>query len=78
MTTAFVLISCVLGKEGEIIENLKQMDSVMETSETFGAYDVIATIENNGKDRIQDIVDQNIQNMNDVRSTLTLVGRKEF
>ena len=46
METAYVLVNCDLGSEDDIIEDLKHMDSVKEVSGTFGAYDIIAKIEN--------------------------------
>ncbi|QUC64138.1 Lrp/AsnC ligand binding domain-containing protein [Nitrosopumilus sp. K4] len=74
MATAYVLINCQLGKEGCIIENLKHIDSVKEVHGTFGAYDVIAKIENDQKDKVRETVTWSIRKMEDVRSTLTLMG----
>ncbi|WP_420545299.1 Lrp/AsnC ligand binding domain-containing protein [Nitrosopumilus sp.] len=76
MTKAFVLISCVLGKEEEIIENLKHTDYVKEIQGTFGAFDIIATIENKNNDKIRKTVKRCIENIWSVRSTLTLIGTK--
>ena len=46
METAYVLVNCDLGSEEDIIEDLKHIDSVREVHGTFGAYDIIAKIEN--------------------------------
>lgn len=74
MTTAYVLINCRLGKEENVVENLKHVDSVKEVQKTFGAYDVIAKVENARPKQIRDTVAWNISNMVDVRSTLTLTS----
>lgn len=74
MTTAYVLINCDLGEEEGIIENLKHIDSVKEVHGTFGAYDVIAKIENTQKEKVRETVTWNIRKMENVRSTLTLMG----
>lgn len=74
MTTAYVLINCELGKEGGIIENLKHMDSVKEVHGTFGAYDVVAKIEHKEKEKVRETITWNIRKMENVRSTLTLMG----
>ena len=74
MTTAYVLINCKLGKEENVVENLRHVDSVKEVQKTFGAYDVIAKVENNRTKQVRDTVAWNIRSMNGVRSTLTLTA----
>jgi len=73
MTTAFVLINSKLGKESDIIEDLKHIDSVKEVRGTFGAYDIIAKVENDKKDDLRDVITWGIRKMDNVRSTLTLM-----
>ena len=73
MTTAFILINSKLGKESDIIEDLKHIDSVKEVRGTFGAYDIIAKVENDKKDDLRDVITWGIRKMDNVRSTLTLM-----
>ena len=73
METAYVLISCDLGSEIPIIGSLKQMESVKEVHGTFGAFDIIAKIENQDKDKIKETITENIRKLEHVRSTLTLI-----
>ena len=74
LTTAFVLINSELGKEDDIIENLKHMDSVKEVHGTFGAYDVVAKVEHDEKDKLREVITWGIRQIDHVRSTLTLMG----
>lgn len=74
METAFVLVNCDLGSEESVIGELKHIDSVHEVHGTFGAYDIIAKIENSNKDKVRDIITWNIRKIPHVRSTLTLMG----
>ena len=74
LTTAFVLINSELGKEDDIIENLKHIDSVKEVHGTFGAYDVVAKVEHDEKDQIREVITWGIRKIDHVRSTLTLMG----
>ena len=74
MGTAYVLVNCDLGSEDEIIEDLKHMDSVKEVCGTFGAYDIIAKVENSERDKLREIITWNIKKLAHVRSTLTLMG----
>jgi len=74
METAYVLVSCDLGSEDAIIEDLKHIESVKEVSGTFGAYDIIAKIENPDREKLRDTIIWNIRKLQHVRSTLTLMG----
>ncbi|WP_316504156.1 Lrp/AsnC ligand binding domain-containing protein [Nitrosopumilus sp.] len=74
METAFVLLSCDLGSESDVIQELKHIESVKETDETFGAYDIVAKIENSKKEKLKEIINWNIRKIDHVRSTLTLVS----
>ena len=74
MDTAFVLVNCDLGSEEAVLGELKHVDSVKEVHGTFGAYDIIAKIENLDRDKVQDTITWNIRKIPHVRSTLTLVG----
>ncbi len=74
METAYVLVSCDLGSEDAIIEDLKHIESVKEVSGTFGAYDIIAKIENQDREKLRDTIIWNIRKLQHVRSTLTLMG----
>jgi DNA-binding Lrp family transcriptional regulator len=72
--TAYVLINCDLGSEEEILDSLKHMESVKEVHGTFGAYDIIAKIENQDKDKLRETITWNVRRLQHVRSTLTLMG----
>lgn len=74
MAVAYVLINCDLGKEESIIENLKHMDSIKEVHGTFGAYDIVAKMEHDEKEKIREMIIWGIRKIEHVRSTLTLVG----
>jgi hypothetical protein len=72
--TAYVLINCELGKEEIILDSLKHMESVKEVHGTFGAYDIIAKIENLYRDMLRETITWNIRKLQHVRSILTLMG----
>ena len=74
METAYVLVNCDLGSEEDIIEDLKHMDSVSEVHGTFGAYDIIAKIENSEREKLRETIMWKIRKLEHVRSTLTLMG----
>jgi len=73
MEIAYVLITCDLGYEKTIIEDLKYIDSVKEVLGVYGAYDIIAKVENQERDKLRETIVWNIRKLEHVRSTLTLM-----
>ena len=73
MEIAFVLISCDLGFEEAVIEDLKHIDSVKEVHGTFGAYDIISKVENQDREKLRETIIWNIRKVEHVRSTLSLM-----
>jgi DNA-binding Lrp family transcriptional regulator len=74
METAYVLVNCDLGSEDTIIEELNHIESVKEVHGTFGAYDIVAKVENPDRDKLRETIIWNIRKLDHVRSTLTLMG----
>ncbi len=74
MTEAYVLITCDLGSEQEVIDELKHIDHVKEVQGTFGAYDIIAKLASEKADAIKESITWRIRKLPRVRSTLTLMG----
>ncbi len=74
MAIAYVLISCDLGYEAEIIDEIKQLEDVKEAHEVFGAYDILAKVESANEKNLRDTITWKIRKLNRVRSTLTLMG----
>ncbi len=74
MVTAFVLITCDLGYEEQIIEELKHLSDVKEVHGTFGAYDIIAKVESDQTNTLKETITWKIRKLDKVRSTLSLMG----
>ena len=73
MVTAYVLISCDLGFDAEIIHEIKQLEDVKEVHGIFGAYDILVMLESANVENLKDIITWKIRKLNMVRSTLTLM-----
>jgi len=74
MAIAYVLISCDLGFDVEIIEEIKQLEDVKEVHGIFGAYDIIVKLESDDVENLKDKITWKIRKLNRVRSTLTLMA----
>ena len=73
MATAYVLINCELGSEESIIQQLKNIDSIIEVHGTFGAYDILAKIESPTVEALRESITWKIRKIDQIRSTLTLM-----
>ena len=73
MTIAYVLISCDLGFDAEIVDELKQVEDVKEVRGVFGAYDILVKLESANAEILRDTIIWKIRKLNRVRSTLTLM-----
>ncbi len=74
MPEAYVLINCDLGSEESVIEELKHVDTVKEVHGTFGAYDIVAKVASDKSETLRESITWQIRKINNVRSTLTLMG----
>ena len=78
MTIAYVLISCDLGFDIEIIDEIKQLEDVKEVRGVFGAYDILVKLESANAEILRDTIIWKIRKLNRVRSTLTLMTAEGF
>ncbi|MCW3976247.1 MAG: Lrp/AsnC ligand binding domain-containing protein [Candidatus Bathyarchaeota archaeon] len=74
MTLAYVLINTELGEEGNVIKELRSIESVKEAHLTYGVYDVIAIAEAKNREKLKEIVAFKIRRLKDIRSTLTMIA----
>ena len=75
MTDAYVMLNCELGAEEEIIEKLKDLESVKDVFETIGTHDMLVKIQGDNFESIRAIVSWDIQKLDKVRSTATLIKK---
>ena len=75
MTDAYVMVNCELGAEAEIIEKLKELEQVQDVFETIGTHDMLVKLQAENFEKIREIVSWNIQKMDKVRSTGTLIKK---
>ncbi len=78
MTIAYVLISCDLGFDAEIVDEIKQVEDVKEVRGVFGAYDILVKLESANAEILRDTIIWKIRKLNRVRSTLTLMTAEAY
>jgi len=70
---AFVLVNTELGKESKVTEVLTKIDEIKNIYGIFGLYDLIIEIEADTMDRIKEVTFNNVRQLIDVKSTITLL-----
>jgi len=71
--SAYVLLNCQLGSEGEVIEKIRKIPEVIEVYRVLGVYDIIIRISTNDKEAIKEIIALKIKNLNEVHSVLSMI-----
>ena len=77
MPLAFVMIAAETGREGEVLAELKKIEHVKEACLTYGAYDIVAEVETETREKLEEIITGKVRRIGGVRSTLTLMVVEE-
>jgi DNA-binding Lrp family transcriptional regulator len=77
MRLAFVMISAETGKESEVLNELKKIEDVKEACLTFGAYDIVAKVEAETREKLEEAITGKVRRLNSLRSTLTMMVMEE-
>lgn len=72
MARSYVLMSCDVGSENEVISLLKNIEEVKAVHGIFGLYDLIAQMEADTEERINNLVTNTIRKIPKINSTVTL------
>jgi len=72
MPIAFVLINAELGAENDLLNQLKNMESVKYVYVLYGAYDLVVKVEAQDNETLKKTISNNIRQLKNVRSTLTM------
>ena len=76
MTDAYVMLNCDLGKEHEIMEQLRELEQVVDVFETIGTHDMLVKLQAENFEKVREIVSRNIQQLKNVRSTTTSIKKE--
>jgi len=72
MEMAYLLIQCDMGAEVDIIKKLTKIPEVKEVRGTYGVYDIFVKLESDSREKLDEILTNNIRKIPKIRSTNTL------
>jgi DNA-binding Lrp family transcriptional regulator len=73
LATAFVLINSDLGAEDEVLKSLMGIKEVKEAHMVYGVYDIIARVETDTMQELENVVSWKVRRFDKTRGTLTMV-----
>ena len=72
MEKAYILISCEIGNENELLSELQKIKEISNVMITYGDYDIVAEAETENAQTMDDLITSKIRKFNKIRSTITL------
>ncbi len=72
MPIAFVLLNAELGKENELLSQVRAIEYVKYVYVLYGAYDLVVKIEAPDNETLKKTISNQIRQLKNVRSTLTM------
>ncbi|KAG2475488.1 MAG: Lrp/AsnC ligand binding domain-containing protein [Thaumarchaeota archaeon] len=72
MHLGYILLSCDLGSEDYVVEELKRIPEIKNAYVTFGAYDIIVELEAKSQEDFDNTVTHKVRRLPRVLSTVTL------
>ena len=73
MATAYVMVNDDVGKENDVLKELRNVPSVKEAYFVYGVYDIVAKIETSDVRELKEVVVTKVRRLEYVRSTLTMI-----
>jgi len=72
MEKAYILISCEVGTENELLSQLKEIPEISKVIITYGDYDIVAEAETENAEKMDNLITSQIRKFDKIRSTITL------
>lgn len=69
---AFILISCDVGEEQSLYEQLGNIPEIKSRLITYGDYDLVAEFQTDTPNQMDEIITNKIRKIEKIRSTITL------
>ena len=74
VVTAFVFITTKVGREGDVLGNLMKTKMVREASAVYGDFDIVAKLETDDLDKLNEFIIKDVRETEGVSETNTLIA----
>jgi len=69
---AYILISCEIGTEHDLISQLKKIDEITNAMITYGDYDIVIEAITESTKKMDELITSKIRKLEKIRTTITL------
>ncbi len=73
MTSSFLLINCDFPFAQDVISELEKVPEIVDIYKLHGMYDIIARVESNNEQDLNEIVMVRVRKIEKIKSTLTMI-----
>jgi DNA-binding Lrp family transcriptional regulator len=74
MPKAFVFVNVSTGSETEVLRRLREFPEVKEAYFVYGVYDIVAKVEADSMQRLNEFITRKVRGLDEIRSTLTTIA----
>ena len=68
-----MLINAEVGREKDLLNRVRAVQNVKEVHVTYGVYDLIAIVEAENQNRLQEVITRKIRSLAGLKTTLTMI-----
>ncbi|MDE1828694.1 MAG: Lrp/AsnC ligand binding domain-containing protein [Thaumarchaeota archaeon] len=72
-TRAYVMINCESGSEEHVLDEIRTLPEIKESTLTIGRHDIMALVQASSPDELRDAISLKVRKIPEVRCTTTLV-----
>jgi len=72
METAYILVSCEIGTENDLVKKFREFNEITEVMVTYGDYDIVVKAETENSQQMDNLLTTKIRRLEKIRSTITL------
>ena len=72
MEKSYILLSCEIGSEQDLANQLNEINEIKNVIITFGEYDIVAEAETEDAEKMDDLITSKIRKLEKIRTTITL------
>ncbi len=72
MEKVYILISCEIGTEHDLISQLKKIDEIKNVMITYGDYDIVIEAITESTKKMDELITSKIRKLEKIRTTITL------
>jgi len=69
---AYILLSCEIAKESELVSQLRTINEIKNVMITYGEYDIVIEAETENSEKMDNLITSKIRKLEKIRSTITL------